>query len=173
MVKDEAVSRVRATVNVQDQRIFFCGIKVRRLLYPRMNFLAVKTCVPDLFRRGQVELGEKLVIDVGELARLRARLPAVNPEQIADIRRRRDEHDESRSVFICAKTFHCLVAARDLSDLGGSNVNLNQISAAFTRSAHDQAVAVARPHNMVWASGAWCALVAAHAAANVKVVAGG
>ena len=40
-----------------------------------MNLLAVKAGVPDLFRRGQVELGEKLVIDVGELSRLRARLP--------------------------------------------------------------------------------------------------
>ena len=94
MVKDKAISGVRAAVNVQDQRIFFRRVKVRRLLDPRMNFLAVKTGVPDLFRRGQVELREKLVIDVGELARLRAGLRVVNPEQVADVRRRGDERDQ-------------------------------------------------------------------------------
>ena len=113
VVKDKAISQVGAAMNVQDEWIFFCSVKVRRLLYPRMNLFAIKTGVPDLFWRCDVELGEKLVIDVGQLARLSAGLCAVNPEQIADIRRRGDERNQSRCVFICAKAFYRLIATRD------------------------------------------------------------
>ena len=53
MVKDETVRRVRPAVNIEDERIFFRWIKVRRLLDPAVSFLAIKTGVPDFFRLGQ------------------------------------------------------------------------------------------------------------------------
>ena len=35
---------------------------------------------------------------------------AVNPKQVADVRRRGDERDQPGSIFICPEALHCLVA---------------------------------------------------------------
>src|SRR5438105_3350498 len=67
MIKDITVSSMRAAVDIQNQWIFFCRIEIRRLLYPGLHAFAIKAGVPDFFRRSEVELGEKLVIHMGEL----------------------------------------------------------------------------------------------------------
>ena len=82
MVEDVAVGGVRAAVNVQDERIFLAWIEVRRLLHPGLNLLAVEARVPDLFRLGEIELREELVVDVREL-------PGLSAGQIQSTRRDR------------------------------------------------------------------------------------
>ena len=62
-----AVGRVRSAVNIQNERIFLCGIEIRRLLHPGLDFLAVETLIRNLFRLGQVELREKFVVEVRKL----------------------------------------------------------------------------------------------------------
>ena len=47
---DVAVRRVRAAVDVEDQRILLRRVEVRRLQDPGLNLLAVEALVPDLFR---------------------------------------------------------------------------------------------------------------------------
>ena len=56
VIEDVTVSRVRAAVDVQDERILFVRIKVGRLLHPRLTFLPSKLVYPDLFGLGEVEL---------------------------------------------------------------------------------------------------------------------
>ena len=66
-----SVSRVRSAMNIEDQRVFFCGIKIRRLLHPGLNRLPVETLVGDFFRLGQVQFGKKLLVNIRQLLRLR------------------------------------------------------------------------------------------------------
>ena len=92
VVENESVGRVRTAVNVQDERIFFRLVEPGRPLQPRLDHFAVETFVTNFFRLGQVELPEKFVVAVGQLARLAAR--AIEPEQVADPRRSRRDVDE-------------------------------------------------------------------------------
>src|SRR5262249_52909936 len=48
VIEDPSVGGVRTTVDVEDQRILLRRVEVRRLLNPRMDFLAVEARVPDL-----------------------------------------------------------------------------------------------------------------------------
>ena len=44
---------------------FFAGSNPGGFLHPRLNLFAIETLIRNLFRLGQVELGEKLVVNVG------------------------------------------------------------------------------------------------------------
>ena len=54
LVKDPAVSSVGTSVNVENERIFFMRIKVRRLLNPALDALAIETGVVNLLGRSQI-----------------------------------------------------------------------------------------------------------------------
>ena len=56
MIEDKAIGRVRTAMDVQNERIFFVRIKVRRLLYPGVNLPAIETLIPDFVRLSQIEL---------------------------------------------------------------------------------------------------------------------
>ena len=58
VLENKTVGRVRAAVNIQDERIFFLRIESRRFLQPRLNVLSIEALVTDLFRLGQIELAE-------------------------------------------------------------------------------------------------------------------
>ena len=60
-----AIGRVWAAMDIQDQWVFLGRIKPRWLLHPGLHFLAIETLIPNLFRLGQIELGEKFVVHVG------------------------------------------------------------------------------------------------------------
>ena len=70
VIENVAVSRVRPAVNVQDERIFLAGSKSGGFCTHAWIVLAVKTLVPNLFRLGQIQLGEQLVVDMRQLLRL-------------------------------------------------------------------------------------------------------
>ena len=67
VIENVTVSRVRPTMNVQNQWILFVRIEIGRLLQPRLDMFAVKAIVRNLFRLGEIQLGEQLVIDVRQL----------------------------------------------------------------------------------------------------------
>ena len=60
-----AVSCVGSAMNVEDQRIFFCGIKIRRLLHPGLNRFAIETFVGNFFRLSQIEFRENFLVNIG------------------------------------------------------------------------------------------------------------
>ena len=54
VIENVTVSDVWAAMDVQDQRIFFARVKVRRLLQPRLNRFAVERFVMNFFRLGEI-----------------------------------------------------------------------------------------------------------------------
>src|SRR5439155_22698740 len=103
MIEDVAVRSMRSAVNIENKWVLLLGIKVGRLLNPCLNFLTVKARVPNLFRRGEIQLGKQLVIDVRQLL-----LPdsgPFQPEQVAYAGRGRDQSDKLRSIRGCSKTY--------------------------------------------------------------------
>ena len=66
MIEDPAVGRVRAAVNVEDERILLLRIEVGRLLDPTLNALAIETGVIDFLRRSQIELRPEFPVKVGD-----------------------------------------------------------------------------------------------------------
>ena len=93
VLEDVAVGGVRAAVDVEDERIFFRRVEIGRLLHPRLDAFPIEALVPDLFRLGQVELLEELLVYPRELARLGARF--LEQKEIVDLRGRGDETDEA------------------------------------------------------------------------------
>jgi hypothetical protein len=68
VVEGVAVGGMRAAVNVQDERIFLAGLKIGRALHPGLYAPAVEALVPDGLGRGEIELGEQIVVHVREAA---------------------------------------------------------------------------------------------------------
>src|SRR5437764_3669913 len=64
VLKNVAVSRMRSAVDVENQRIFFCRVKVWWFLHPRLDAFAIETLIRNLFRLSKIEFREKLVVDV-------------------------------------------------------------------------------------------------------------
>src|SRR4029077_11227452 len=64
MNENVAVGNVRPAMNVQNQRIFFMRIEIWRLLQPCLYAFAVKTLLPNLFRLGEIQFREQLIIHI-------------------------------------------------------------------------------------------------------------
>ena len=64
VIENETVGDVRSAMNVQNQRILFMRIETGRLLQPGLDAFAVETVVPNLFRLGEIQFREQLVIDL-------------------------------------------------------------------------------------------------------------
>ena len=115
-----SVSRMRAAVDVEDQRILLRGVEAGRLLDPGGDLQAVEAGVADLLGRGQVEPGEELGVEVGEplrgapgeVERGRGRRTVVGrAAQVGDL----------RAVGRADEGGHVLVAGRDRRDLAGGS----------------------------------------------------
>src|SRR6185437_2803976 len=129
ILKDPAVSRMRAAVYIEDERILLSGIKVRRLLNPCLNFLAVKAGVPKLFRFSEIQLREEFLVHVGKLPWLRAR--RINPEEVPYSRRRGNLHHKFRSVSGSTIVIHVLISIGHRRDLSRSHIKLHQVAATL------------------------------------------
>ena len=86
MIENEAVGDVRAAVYVQNQRIFFMRIEVGRLLQPSLDAFSIEAIVPNLFRLGEIQFGEQLIVDVCQLFGRRTRRCAVEDKNIVNAR---------------------------------------------------------------------------------------
>src|SRR6266496_1211481 len=64
VLEDVTVSRMGPTMDIQNKRIFFPGIKVRRFLHPCLDAFAIESLIRNLFRLGKIKFGEKLVVNV-------------------------------------------------------------------------------------------------------------
>src|SRR5690606_16425339 len=96
MIEDVSVGRMRAAMNVKDQRIFLVRVEIGRFLDPRLNPLAVEAREPDVVRLGEVQLREKLVVEARQLACV---CPAgVGGEKVTDPSRGRKEVDDLASI---------------------------------------------------------------------------
>src|SRR4029077_3231093 len=64
MNENVAVRDVWSTMDVQNQRIFLMRIEIRRLLQPCLYAFAVKAVVRNLFRFGEIQFRQQVVIHI-------------------------------------------------------------------------------------------------------------
>src|SRR5689334_15544599 len=68
LVKENVpVGGVRPAMDIQNERIFFTGAKVCRLLQPRFNHLSVETLVMNLLWLGKVQFRKQPIVEMGQL----------------------------------------------------------------------------------------------------------
>ena len=65
VLENVAVSRMRSAMDVQNERVFLCGIKARWLMHPRLYPFAIEALIRNFLRLGEIQFREKLVVDVG------------------------------------------------------------------------------------------------------------
>ncbi len=164
-----AVGGVRPAMNVEDQRIFFAGIEVRRLLHPGLDLPAVEAGIPDFLRLAEIEPGEELVVDVGQPGQLAV---ATDEIEIADAGRRGDQDHDARAVGCGGPCRHLLVAGGDRLRAPGLDVEAPQVGCALIGDGGDHRVAVRRPEGGRLGAAARGVLVADDAGADVPIEVG-
>ena len=143
MVEGVTVGGMRAAVDIEDQRILLAGREMGRTLHPGLDAAAVEALVPDRLRFGQVELGEQLVVNLGEAFETAGR--AIEQEQVADIRGRRNQDGGLRSIGRGAVGEDVLVAAGERIDFAGFRVDTLEVGAPLFGGIHEDAATVRAP----------------------------
>src|SRR5207302_11287549 len=108
---------------------------------------AIKAGVPDFLRRGDIELGKELVVDMSDLDGLPA--GTIHQKKVADIDRSGDKRHKLGSIPGSAEPLHRLIAPGNLCWFSGSNIKLHQVGFAFPGSCYDQTVAIRRPDHLI------------------------
>ena len=109
LVKESVtVGGVRPAVDIQYQRVLFRRAEIRRLLQPGFDHFSVEALVMNLFRLGQIQFREQLVVEMGELLLIGAVL--IGHEQIDQASWRGKGVDQFRTVTGRAGSDHRLIA---------------------------------------------------------------
>src|SRR5215472_1992889 len=167
VIKDPTVGSVRPAVNVQNERVFLFRIKVRRLLNPSLDALAIEAGVIDLLRRRQLELRPELAVEVGNAGLSAHRR---NGEQIADHKGRRDQGNDGGSVPSNAKIQYGLIALSDFGYGAGLRIDPDEGRASLFLDGVEQPAAVRRPVEPATAPAARSGVVAEDRATHIEVI---
>ena len=127
----------------------------------------IEALVSDFFRLGQVELPKQLVVAVRQLPRLAAH--PIEPEQIADLRRRGEKIDQLRCIRRRAKTRNGMIAFRDFGHRAGRDIERGRDSFALPSRNFRRCFCRPASRSERCPLPARRAVVAEHAAADIPV----
>src|SRR6185369_13909810 len=110
-------------------------------------------------------------VDVRELSRLRAGL--VEPEEIANACRRRDQENKPRRIRHGAIVQHRLIASGHVRHFPRDSIKRAEVRLAFFDVKHVDTASICGPDWWITTTGAWRHVVTTHAAADIKIKIGG